>query len=51
MLCYDLLERTHAGWENNEGAHGHFVFDVDEGSIAFTVHERFIAVETFEHRA
>ena len=29
-LAYDLLERTHCGWENNDGAYGDFTFDVAE---------------------
>jgi hypothetical protein len=27
-LCYDFLEETHGGWENNDGAFGEFHFDV-----------------------
>ncbi len=32
-LAYDFLRETHASWENNEGAFGDFVFDVQERSI------------------
>jgi hypothetical protein len=28
-LAYDLLEETHPGWENNDGAYGEFLFDVE----------------------
>jgi hypothetical protein len=32
-LCYDYLEESHGGWENNDGAYGEFHFDVVERSV------------------
>jgi hypothetical protein len=32
-LAYDFLEQTHDGWENGDGAHGEFTFDVATRSI------------------
>jgi len=39
-LAYDLLERTHCGWENNDGAYGEFTFDVAERTITLDYNER-----------
>ena len=48
-LAYDLLEETHPGWENNDGAFGEFVFDVGAQTITLDHNERFTDVETFAH--
>jgi hypothetical protein len=32
-LAYDFLEQTHDGWENGDGGHGEFTFDVASRSI------------------
>jgi hypothetical protein len=32
-LCYDYLEGSHGGWENNDGAFGEFHFDVDQRRV------------------
>lgn len=48
-LAYDLLEETHAGWENNDGAYGDFVFDVAERSIILDHHSRYTAVDSYTH--
>lgn len=45
-LAYAFLESTHGGWENNEGAYGEFVFDVEAGTITLDYNER---IETSEH--
>lgn len=48
-VCYDLLRAHHAGWENNDGAYGDFVFDVEAGTITYTHNSRFTEVDTSVH--
>ena len=48
-LAYDLLEETHGGWENNEGAYGEFVFDVAGRTIRLEYNERVMETEYSEH--
>lgn len=48
-LAYDLLEETHAGWENNDGAYGEFVFDVAERAITLEHNSRYTAVDFYSH--
>jgi hypothetical protein len=48
-LVYHLLSSTHGGWENNEGAYGEFVFDVEEGAIALEFNARFESSERYDH--
>ena len=48
-LAYDLLEETHGGWENNEGAYGEFVFDVAERTIRLEYNERVMETVYSEH--
>ena len=48
-LCYALLEQEHAGWEDNDGAHGTFVFDVAARTVTLECHVRYTAYETSEH--
>ena len=40
-LAYDFLEQTHYGWENGDGGHGEFTFDVATRSITLDYNERF----------
>ena len=47
--CYDLLEQSHPGWENNDGASGEFVFDVAARAITLDHSERYTATETYSH--
>ena len=49
QLAYDLLEDTHDGWENNDGAFGEFTFDVAEGVIRLDYNERFETSEYSGH--
>jgi hypothetical protein len=44
LLCYQLLEQTNGGWENNEGAYGTFVFRVAERRIELGFNARFCDV-------
>jgi hypothetical protein len=34
-LLYSMISREHAGWENNEGAHGSWEFDSSDKTIIF----------------
>jgi len=48
-LGCDFLERTHAGWENDEGAHGEFRFSLSERTITLDYNQRYIEYEHHEH--
>jgi len=48
-LCYDYLEETHDGWENNDGAFGEFSFSVEEREIELEFHDRYTATLTENH--
>ncbi|MCK9908062.1 hypothetical protein MXD81_02895 [Microbacteriaceae bacterium K1510] len=48
-LAYDALERTHSGWENNDGAYGDIIFDVADYSITLDYNERYTASENYTH--
>ena len=48
-LAYDVLEKTHCGWENGDGAYGDVIFDVAEGAITLDYNERYTASENYTH--
>lgn len=48
-LAYECLGDTHCGWENNDGAYGDFIFDVETRTITLDYTERYTATENFEH--
>jgi hypothetical protein len=48
-LCYDYLEETHDGWENNDGAYGEFLLDVAERTVDLEFQERNTATLTENH--
>jgi hypothetical protein len=48
-LAYDFLEQTHDGWENGDGAHGEFTFDVAIKSITLDYNERFTDSTNYQH--
>lgn len=48
-LAYDVLEKTHCGWENNDGAYGDIVFDAEEETITLDYNERYTASENYTH--
>lgn len=48
-VCYGYLEHEHDGWENNEGAYGEFVFEVEERKISLDFNERFIDSTHYDH--
>jgi hypothetical protein len=48
-LVYRLLERTHGGWGDNDGAYGEVTFDVVAGTIVLDFNARFTDAENFTH--
>lgn len=48
-LAYDVLERTHGGWENGDGAYGDITFDVAARAITLDCNERYTASENYTH--
>lgn len=48
-LVYDVLEKTHCGWENGDGAYGDIIFDVAEQAITLDYNERYTATENHTH--
>ena len=48
-LAYAFLEQTHGGWENNGGAFGDFVFDVEGETIRLDYNERIETSENYSH--
>ena len=48
-LCYDYLEQTHAGWENNDGGYGEFRIDIAKRSIELEFNGRFTDTWTDNH--
>ncbi len=44
-LAYDVLEKTHCGWENSDGAYGDVIFDTEEETITLDYNERYTASE------
>lgn len=48
-LTSDLLQKTHGGWQDGEGAYGTFSFDLEDRTITFQYHERYVETEYHEH--
>ena len=48
-LVYALLEQTHSGWENNDGAYGDFAFDVENRTIRLAYNERYVNSANSSH--
>jgi hypothetical protein len=48
-LCYDYLEETHGGWENNEGGFGEFHLDVAARTVELEFNGRFTETFTSNH--
>ena len=48
-LFYDLLEARHAGWENNDGAFGQFVWDLVADTLKHSHSERYTECDTTGH--
>ena len=49
-LAYDVLERTHCGWENSDGAYGDITCDVAAYAITLDYNERYTATESYTHQ-
>ncbi|GIW56219.1 MAG: hypothetical protein KatS3mg082_2623 [Nitrospiraceae bacterium] len=48
-LFIDVLEERHAGWEDNYGARGEFLWDLRTNALTHTHHARFEDYHTTEH--
>jgi hypothetical protein len=48
-LTYDVLEQTHSGWENCDGAYGDVTFDVGAREITLDYNERYTSSENSVH--
>ena len=48
-MVYRLLQNTHGGWQDNDGAYGEFTFDVGERTIALDFNERFTDSTNYQH--
>ncbi len=48
-IAYELLERTHGGWENDDGGFGTFTFDVAERSVTLDYDERYTETNNYVH--
>jgi hypothetical protein len=49
-ICYDVLEGSHCGWENNEGSYGTFDFDVTKRSVTLVFNERVTEINETIHK-
>lgn len=49
-LAYAFLGETHAGWENNDGAYGEFIFSVADRTISLDYNERVMTSENHGHQ-
>jgi tRNA(Arg) A34 adenosine deaminase TadA len=49
IMAYAFLEETHAGWENDDGAFGAFIFSVAERAITLDYNERYTATNVSAH--
>ena len=48
-VCYNYLEETHGGWENNDGGYGEFRLDVAARTVELEFNGRYTAVDTENH--
>jgi hypothetical protein len=48
-LAFNLLEETHSGWENSDGAYGDFTFDVESRTITLAYNQRHMESDYSEH--
>jgi hypothetical protein len=48
-LAYDVLEKTHCGWKNNDGTYGDIIFDVAAHTVMLDYNERYTATENHTH--
>ena len=48
-MAYDLLEQTHSGWEDGDGAFGRFFFAFADHSITLEFNERYVDSNYHQH--
>lgn len=48
-LALAYLSQTHGGWENNEGAFGEVVIDVESGTATLDYHERLSRTDDYSY--
>jgi hypothetical protein len=48
-LAYECLDADHGGWENNDGAYGEIIFDVEAGKITLEMNTRYTETSYDEH--
>ena len=48
-IVYECLEKTHDGWEINDGACGEFVFDVPLRRMTLDYNQRLTTYESHTH--
>jgi len=46
---FDILEMRYAGWENNDGASGSFIWNLTDDSLKHTHNENTVSVNTTKH--
>lgn len=45
-FAYDWLEANHPGWENNDGADGEIIFDLEAGKVFLTHNSHYTETDT-----
>lgn len=48
-LCYEAIESRHGGWENGDGAHGDFNFDVGKRKVHLDFNQQYTESELYEY--
>lgn len=48
-FCYDRIGSEHAGYENNDGGEGTFLFDPESGKITWEHKDFYLAEEVTDH--
>jgi len=49
-VAWSLLDRTHGGWENDEGGYGEIAFDTTERTITLEMNVRYVECDYHERR-
>lgn len=49
LMTYELLEKTHGGWETGDGAEAAFTFKTADGTITLDYNERYISTNYSQH--
>ena len=48
-MAYELLEKSHDGWEIDDGGYGEFTFGVADRTINLAYNERYTETNYHEH--